>query len=309
MAWSADDGPRTGIASRELLPILREIGDLKRITSAGRPGSIAERLFRTAWRDLVGGRAPDDVMLATSASALAATRLGDLDIPTLQHLGLDRDRARDIAAKALDEVVAGLDPELHGRLRAALADDLPAPPGRLPPFVQALAGQPRAGATCPGRARIVLQPAENHAEHCLAVAVGGVLLAPAYGADPTTVFLAGLAHHLHNAAMPDSGFTGEMLLELNLADVIRTANEMALAELNPSLRHTIERAREILADADTPDGRAFHAADVIDRVIEIDQHLAVARLSMDRILGEMALVHDGPVKLFHDRVLAEMGLP
>jgi hypothetical protein len=29
---------------------------------------------------------------------------------------------------------------------------------------------------------------------------------------------------------------------------------------------------------------------------------------MDRVLGEMALVHDGPVKPFHDRVLAEMGL-
>ena len=26
------------------------------------------------------------------------------------------------------------------------------------------------------------------------------------------------------------------------------------------------------------------------------------------ILGDMALVHDGPVKPFHDRVLAEMGL-
>ncbi len=58
----------------------------------------------------------------------------------------------------------------------------------------------------------MFEPPENHAEHCLAVAVYGVLLAPRYGADPSVVFLAGLAHHLHNARLPDSGFTGEALL-------------------------------------------------------------------------------------------------
>ena len=48
---------------------------------------------------------------------------------------------------------------------------------------------------------------------------------------------------------------------------------------------------------------------MIDRVLEIDQHLAAARVTMADVLGPMALVHDGPVKPFHDRVLAEMGLP
>jgi hypothetical protein len=30
---------------------------------------------------------------------------------------------------------------------------------------------------------------------------------------------------------------------------------------------------------------------------------------MGRVLDEMHLVHDGPVKPFHDRVLREMSLP
>ena len=86
------------------------------------------------------------------------------------------------------------------------------------------------------------------------------------------------------------------------------ATERALAELPEWLRHRVVEARQILPDAGTPEGRAFHAADVLDRVLEIDQHLAAARLTMDVVLRDMALVHDGPVKPFHDRVLAEMGL-
>ncbi len=43
--------------------------------------------------------------------------------------------------------------------------------------------------------------------------------------------------------------------------------------------------------------------------MEIAQHLRSASLTMDIVLGDMALVHDGPVKGFHDRVLAEMRIP
>jgi hypothetical protein len=175
--------------------------------------------------------------------------------------------------------------------------------------VDALARQPRAGVTCPGRPRILLEPPENHAEHCLMVAVYGVVLSPVYGADPATVFLAGLAHHLHNAAMPDSGFTGEMLLEPLLGRAMSHAAGLALAELDEPLRAEVERARAVLPDADTPEGRAFHAADVADRVLQIAQHLRAPSLTMESVLGEMELVHDGPVKAFHDRTLAEMRLP
>ena len=292
---------------RQLLPLLRELGDLKRITSAARPGSIAERAFRDAWAALVRGEPPDAVALATTRACLVATRLGDLDIPTLLRLGLDGSDAKAVRRDALGDLADLLGPATYARL--AEADELPSADkdGGLP-FVDELARQPRAGVTCPGKPRIVLQPAENHAEHCLVVAVYAVLLAED-GCDLGTVFLAALAHHLHNAAMPDAGFTGETLLGAHLEPAMRRATEAALAELAPALRDAVAAARAILPDADTAEGRAFHAADVIDRVLEIDQHLAAARLTMDTVLGDMALVHDGPVKPFHDRVLADMGIP
>jgi hypothetical protein len=235
----------------------------------------------------MAGADPVAVMEATTAACLATARLGDLDSPTLRMLGLTHSESVAVLAGALAEVGApltssrGRGEELIARLRPALGRELPA--AEPPPFVEALARQPRAGVTCPGRARIMLEPPENHAEHCLVVAVYGVLLAPAYGADPATVFLAGLAHHLHNAAMPDSGFTGEMLLGPHLEPV--------------------------MAHAATPEGRAFHAADVADRVLQIAQHLKAATLTMDVVLDDMELVHDGPVKGFHDSVLRELGLP
>jgi 5'-deoxynucleotidase YfbR-like HD superfamily hydrolase len=294
-------------AAPALLPLFRELGHLKRLHSAGRRGSIASRLFRRSWTALLAGRPAKEVALATTAGALAAARLGDLDRYTLVSLGLSSDEAIAVQRRGLDEVSGVLDPSLAAALRSA-AREMAADEGPVPAFVDALDAQPRAGITCPGRPRIVLQPPENHAEHCLTVAVYGVLLAPAYGADAPTVFLAGLAHHLHNAAMPDSGFTGEMLLGAHLEPVMQRATCTALDEIAEPLRSEVERARAILPDAGTPEGRAFHAADVLDRVLEIEQHLVAPSLTMDRVLGEMALVHDGPVKPFHDRVLAEMGL-
>ncbi|KAA2242333.1 HD domain-containing protein [Salinarimonas soli] len=299
-------------ASPGLVPLLKELGDLKRIRSAGAPGSIAERRFRAAWGALVAGADPAVVMEATNAACLAAARLGDLDGPTLRLLGLTFEESVSVLEGALAEVSAplsspgGRGEALIARLRAALARELPV--GAPPPFVEALARQPRAGVTCPGKSRIMLEPPENHAEHCLMVAVYGVILSPFYDADPETVFLVGLAHHLHNAAMPDSGFTGEMLLGDHLEPVMARATARALDELPPALRATVERARAILPDADTPEGRAFHAADVADRVLQIAQHLAAASLTMDVVLDDMELVHDGPVKAFHDGVLRELGL-
>ena len=290
-----------------LVPLLRELGDLKRIRSAGRQGSIATRLFHRGWSELVAGSDPGTVALATTAAALAAARLGDLDAGALAGLGMGEDEARRVLLAGFDDVASAISEPLRSRLREQVGVR---PATRsAPPFVAALSDQPRAGATCPGRSRVVLQPPENHAEHCLVVSIYGVLLAPMYGAEPSVVFLAAMSHHLHNAAMPDSGFTGEMLLGANLEGAVRHATELALAELPPDLGATVAGARAVLPNAETPEGRAFHAADVIDRVLEIDQHLAAARLTMAEVLGDMALVHDGPVKPFHDRVLREAGLP
>ena len=293
-----DDAGQGRRAPPALMPLVRELCDLKRVRSAGRAGSIAERLFARAWALLAEGR---------DEAAVAAARLGDLSFETLQALGLSAEDARAILRASFDEVSEPIAVPLRSDLRPALGTVLDFEGA--PPFVAALEAQPRAGVTCPGKPRIILEPPENHAEHCLLVAVYGVLLSPCYGADPTTAFVAGLAHHLHNAALPDSGFTGEMLLGAHLPLVIERATEQALEELEPDLRAAVLAARRILPDADTPEGRAFHAADVIDRVGQIAHHLRAASLTMDRVLGDMELVHDGPVKGFHDQVLREMDLP
>lgn len=305
---SADErgGPAAPLALRELLV---EAGDLKRVRSAGRYGSIAERLFARGWACLTGGASPDEVALEIAATALAATRLCDLDAAFLSAAGLPDESVTRILVAGFDAVTEAVEEPLRSRLRERLIAREDMREGSVPAFVGALASQPRAGVTCPGKARILLEPPENHAEHCLVVAVYGVVLSPFYRADPGVVFLAAMAHHFHNAAMPDAGFTGEMLLGDDLADVVATTAGWALDELEPDLAETVERARAVLPDDATAEGRAFHAADSIDRVLQIAQHLRAASLTMETVLDDMELVHAGPVKGFQDRVLRDMRIP
>ena len=55
-----------------ILPLFRELGDLKRIRSAEREGSTAERLFRDGWAALGAGAPAPQVMARIVAAALAA---------------------------------------------------------------------------------------------------------------------------------------------------------------------------------------------------------------------------------------------
>jgi 5'-deoxynucleotidase YfbR-like HD superfamily hydrolase len=287
-----------------LLGPFRELGELKRIRSAGREGSIAERLFADAWSALVEGQALEDVTRATTAAALAATRLGDIDRVILAAIGVTAADAEAIIGRAISEAAEELPPAVAAMLRAAPLLGTGTPP----PFVARLARQPRAGVTCPGKPRLLLEPPENHAEHCLMVAVYGVVLAPLYGARAETVFLASLAHHLHNALIPDSGFAGEVLLGPHLEPAFARATEIALAELPALLAQSVREARAILPDAETPEGRAFHAADTLDRVLQIEQHLRAGRATMSYVLDDMALVHEGPVQGFQKSLLTAVGL-
>ncbi|TXN69594.1 HD domain-containing protein [Methylobacterium sp. WL6] len=309
----SDGVPATGAfgpaAPAELRDLLVEMNDLKRVRSAGRVGSIAERLFAQGWSALTGGAPAEDVALDVTATALAATRLCDLDAAFLAAAGLPDAAVSGVLVEGFDSVTTALDPHLRDALRDRLRHRAEHPQGTVPGFVAALAQQPRAGVTCPGRPRILLEPPENHAEHCLVVAVYGVVLSPFYRADPATVFLAAMAHHFHNAAMPDAGFTGEMLLGDHLGPIMARTTQWALDELDGPLRGSVERARAVLPDDATAEGRAFHAADCSDRVLQIAQHLRAASLTMGTVLDEMELVHAGPVKGFHDRVLADMRIP
>ncbi|RYJ03571.1 MAG: hypothetical protein EON47_03620 [Acetobacteraceae bacterium] len=292
-------------APPDLLPVLRMLGDLKRIRSSGRDGSIAARLFAAAWIDVAAGVPVADVARRIVFDALAATQLGDLDAGALQTAGIPADEVRRIRREAAAAAAEPLDAGLREWILQAPAAAAAGPP---PAFVARLAAQPRAGATCPGRGRLVLEPPEDHAEHCGIVAICAVVLAPVWGARAETVFLASLAHHLHNALLPDAGFAGEVLLGEWLAPAMARATALALDELAPAPRAAVEAACRILPDVTTPEGCAFNAADTLDRVLQVEHHLRAAGTSMDFVLREMELVHAGPVKSFQDAVLARMGL-
>ena len=292
-----------------LVPLLTEIGDLKRVTAAHLTGSFATRGFLRAWGRVLRGDPLVEIADAQTAGAVAAARLGAIDGERLAALSLSAEEVRETMGRAVDAVGGALDARLADRLRAALPLREEATESLAPSFARDLARQPRAGVTCPGRARVMLQPEENHADHSYAVAVYGYILAPVFGADPARVWWAGMVHHLHSAGMPDAGFTGEMLLEPHLSRVIDTARALALAELPDTLRARAEAVLGDIAGAETPEARAFHAADVIDRVLEIQYHTRANDLSMHRVLNEYELVHDGPVKGFHDEVLRAVALP
>lgn len=289
-----------------LLTTLRELGELKRVRTARRSGSIAERAFRRDWRLLLGGRSIDQAMRESVFKLLAASRLGDLDIETLVALGLKVSEAIAVQHSGVVEMSA----ELPGAIVSMMANVEPQADHetRDSDFVDRLASQPRAGVTCPGLQRLLFEPAENHAEHCSIVALYGVLLAPVYDADPATVWLASMSHHLHNAFMPDSGFSGEMLLGEHLEPLMQRATTMCLDQLPAALADKVRIARRILPDVASPEGRAFHAADTLDRVWQIDQHLRPGQVTLDFVLNDMALVHAGPVKMFQDELLREAGL-
>lgn len=289
------------------VPLAVELCDLKRVRDATNPDSLATRLFRRGWGALLAGLPVAEIAMAITADAVAAARLGGIDRIVLTACGLDKAEATMVLARSFDEVAGPVDPTLAAALSTHLGTLTTAEAA--PAFAEALIRQPRAGATCPGKARIVLEPPENHGDHCLVVAVLATLLAPHYDADPAVAFLSGMAHHLHNATLPDSGFAGEILLGDHLAPILRRLFDQELATLPGPLSGMTRHALDGIADAETPAGRAFHAADVIDRVLQMRHYDRVAAFTVDQALDDMDLVHAGPIQSFHYAVLAEAGLP
>jgi hypothetical protein len=291
----------------ELRPLLAEIGDAKRVRVAGRPGSLAEQAFDRAWRRLVAGEGAEDVALSEAAAAVARARLAGIDAAVLSTAGLADGEVAGVLRRAFDEVAGPLDPGLRERLAGALGA-VPPPAGAAPGFVAALNAQPRAGATAPGRPRLVVEPPESHGDHCLTVAVYAVLVSPLVGADPVAPFLVGLAHHLHNAVLPDAGFAGEVLLGGALPGVMTTLEERELDTLPEALAHGLRAVLTLRADATAPAAQAFHAADVLDRVLQVHHHARAAAFTVEQALDDLELVHAGPVQGFHTDVLAAAGL-
>lgn len=287
-----------------LIPLLSEINDGKRLRRAGWSGSLAEQGFRSAWAGLVAGE--EHISFHVTAHAVANARLGGIDRKVLQQAGLSSEEITVVLQRSFDAVSAAADPVLCLQLRNELSSDLFS--AEVPDFVGMLCSQPRAGATRPGRPRVVLLPPESHGDHCFTVAVYAVLLSPHFGAVPAIPFTAALAHHLHNAAMPDGGFTGEEMLGEYLETVIQAFREQAAAQLNPEIRAAVFHALQATASADTPEGKTFHAADVIDRVLQMKWYEQAANFHLGIALEDMELIHAGPVQAFHRKTLRDAGL-
>lgn len=291
----------------ELRGLLLQLNDLKRMRSAGRSGSIATRLFRRAWSALQAEEGLDRLMCSVTASAIAACRLGDLNAEALSAAGLSVSEATTILTRGFDASSETVAEPLRRRLRRSLERDAPLGRGSVPSFVEALVLQPRCAPTGLGEERLVPDRSENHAEHCCLVAVYGAILSPAYGADPALVFLAGLAHHLHHATMPDLGREGEVILGESLDRLKKQGARAALDQLEPPLRGAVDLARKILHDAGTPEGKAFHAADILDEAAQIAHYRRAASKIPETTA--MRIVQDGPLSQFHQKVLSEMNLP
>lgn len=289
---------------RDYALIGASIGDLKRMRDARSADSLATRGFCRAWARL--GEVFDIRALAleTTADALVATRLGAIDAAVLAEADVIGGEA--ILRRAFDDASLTLDPALRNRLSSHIGQGIEH--GPVPAFASSLVRQPRAGATCAGKPRVILEPAENHGEHCFVVATLGVLLSPGFGADPSVVFCAGLAHHLHNAYLPDSGYAGELLLGDELEPLMARLFERALCSLPPHVADVIRRGLAVIIDASTPEGRAFHAADVLDRVLQMRHYENAARFTTRQALDDLDLVHAGPIQAFHRSILSDAGL-
>ena len=319
-----------------LLPLFREINDLKRVRSPELQPSIAAAWFRSSAQSLF--RALNDVEASTrsriayrnTANVVAATRLGAISVEDLEIGGLPSTVVREIRLKSINERKEVIPADVLAALLEAIVDydDVDCTTVKSGPmsmrsnevltgngaqasaqnWIDRLIAQPRAGATAPGQPRIVLEPVESCAEHCLVTAAYAVLLAPSFGADPGDAFAIGLAHHLHNAYLPDAGFAGEALIGNHLDGLIETLREVALETMSSDAASHLRPLLSEIAAADTQLARTFHTADTIDRVLQIEYFARCNRFTLNDALLGMELVHAGPVQEFQQGQLNAAGL-
>lgn len=286
-----------------LVPLFREIGNLKRIRAADSSDSFAAHLFRRAWREIVGGTDARTVAVKTAVAATVGANLGAIDRKVLRETELNETEIETVLRRAFDAVAAPVNAELRNELREQITieDDFAA--AETPTFVELLIKQPRSGATKVGAPKLVFDAPENHGEHSIIVGVYAILLAPIFCADAEAVFYAALAHHFHNAYLPDSGFAGEESLGEFLPRVFEAFRRKCLAEVPENLHSKIRRALEIIETADAAEARAFHAADVIDRVLQMRHHAEANEFTLKYAMEEAELVHAGAIQNFHYGVL------
>ncbi|MDQ3711049.1 MAG: HD domain-containing protein [Acidobacteriota bacterium] len=292
-----------------IIPLFWEIGNLKRIHPANLTFSFAANLFLQSWKNVAGGADVRDVAIKITADTVAAAQLGAINADVLRRAELSETKIQTILERSFDLSSAPIEKNLRDELRAALMREFErSESDDAPPFAEKLARQPRSGATKPNSPRLIFDQPENHAEHVITVAVYAVLLAPFFNADIATVFLAALGHHFHNADLPDAGFAGEELLGEFLPIIFDKLREQCLGELPLGLHEPIKRTFVLIENAASPEARAFHAADVIDRVLQMRHHAEANEFNLKYALEKMELVHAGPVQAFHYQILRTANL-
>ena len=322
--YTTEGFPERENIPRQMLQTLSPLQDLKRQQPAHYDQSIASSFFIEAWERFFYGENPEKIALKITAKALIAVILPGFDTHFFAKAKIMQDEANIIFSKVLkEEYQQKLHPELYKKLTEILPesitelyakDDLKREDidyqysRKAYAFVDVLCKQPRAGATKPGVDRLLLVPPEMHSDHCLLVAVYAVLLSESFDADIGLPFLTGLAHHLHNAVLPDCGFAGETALGESLATIIRNGREEALKYIPEKSAEQIRKAINNHENLTNPEGRASSAADVLDRVLDIKWRIRAASVTEDDLLGELDLVHDGPIKNFQNQVLHSVGL-
>ena len=305
-----------------------ELTDLKRIESFGHPGSLASYRFGLALESLVRGDGVDDDAAADRLRTLAidhvtlgivATRCGAMDIDALRELAVAPETMQRTFTAAVDEHMDAVSPNMRDSILESLRRQIhggdpvsqPRPVAGDAAFsdlVDRLRREPRAGATAVGRTRVLVTPTESQAEHCYVTALLATVLAGWAGdADVGECFATGMLHHLHNAYLPDSGFSGEVLLGDDLSVVLDAARGRAKTAI-PTVAHRIDQAADRMSHLETSESRCNNAADAIDRVLQSLYHERVAAFDSRQINAELELVHQGPLQTFQQSMLDQLGI-
>lgn len=291
------------------LGLLREMNDVKRLFAQNLNGrSFTTVVFLNSVLALHSGEQLHADMHC--AAIVTAARLGAITTSVLLNSGLSRLESRSIFENSI-LIHECLPPSVRSSLQAACEQlsQYHVEGGRTSfDWATRLTTAPRAGATCPGKARIVLEPPEMHSDHCVVVASYAYLLADIFGANREDAWLIGLCHHLHNAYLPDAGFTGEDLLGDHLTGIIGKYRRDVMATFSDHYRDRVVRLFGDIDDLNSPLAQTFHAADTIDRVIQMEHYARAAEFSVSKAINDLNLVHDGQAQEFQHSLLQSIGM-
>ena len=102
----------------DLLPLFRQLNDLKRLRVAAKSDSIAEGLFGRSWSRLVAGESLENVALSETADAVVAARLAGINAQILADGGIQAGARLEILERAFDSVAEALPTQFAMRLKS-----------------------------------------------------------------------------------------------------------------------------------------------------------------------------------------------